>query len=62
VELPHEAIVEPFEVVAGEFAAFLEAVDGMAPVLAGIEECGVGMARVLDAIHRSANQEKRINL
>jgi predicted dehydrogenase len=62
VEMPHGAIVEPFEVVAGEFAAFLDAVDGKAPVLAGIEECGVGMARVLDAVHRSAALEQRITL
>ncbi len=62
VELPHAAIVEPHEVVAEEFAAFLDAVDGKAPVLAGVAECGVGMARVMDAIHRSAEQECRITL
>lgn len=62
VEMPHAAIVEPFEVVAGEFTAFLDAVDGKTPPLAGIGECGVGMARILDAIHRSAAQEQRVML
>ncbi|MDA1099485.1 MAG: Gfo/Idh/MocA family oxidoreductase [Proteobacteria bacterium] len=62
VEMPHAPVAEPFQVVAGEFAAFLDAVDGKAPLLAGIEECGVGMARILDAIHRSASQENRITL
>ena len=62
VEMPHAAVVEPHQVVAGEFAAFLDAVDGKAPPLAGIEDCGVGMARILDGIHRSAAQEQRIAL
>ncbi len=62
VEMPHDAIVEPHEVVAGEFAAFLDAVEGKALVLAGMAECGVGMARVLDGIHRSAASEQRIAL
>ena len=48
--------------VPGEFTAFLDAVAGKAPPLAGMDECGVGMARILDAIHRSADQEKRIQL
>jgi predicted dehydrogenase len=60
--MPHAAVVEPHQVVAAEFAAFLEAVDGKAPPLAGMEECGVGMARILDAIHRAADQEQRIAL
>jgi predicted dehydrogenase len=62
VEMPYAPVVEPFQVVAGEFAAFLDAVDGKAAPLAGIEECGVGMARILDAIHRSSAQEQRIAL
>ncbi|MDE0944258.1 MAG: Gfo/Idh/MocA family oxidoreductase [Alphaproteobacteria bacterium] len=62
VEMPHAAIVEPHQVVAGEFAAFLDAVDGTAAPLARMDECGVGMARVLDAIYRSAEQEMRISL
>ncbi len=62
VEMPHAAVVEPHDVVAAEFSAFLEAVDGKAPPLAGMEECGVGMARILDAIHRSAEREQRIAL
>jgi predicted dehydrogenase len=62
VEMPHAAVVEPHQVVAAEFTAFLDAVDGKAPPLAGMEECGVGMARILDAIHRSADREKRIAL
>lgn len=62
LEMPHGSVVEPHQVVAGEFAAFLDAVDGKAPPLAGVEECGVGMARVLDAVHRSAAQEQRIAL
>ncbi|MBT7664100.1 MAG: Gfo/Idh/MocA family oxidoreductase [Rhodospirillaceae bacterium] len=62
VEMPYRAIVEPHQVVAGEFTAFLDAVDGKAPPLAGMEECGVGMARILDAIYRSADKERRITL
>ncbi len=62
VEMPYAPVVEPFQVVAGEFAAFLDAVDGRAPPLAGVEECGVGMARILDAIYRSSAQEQRISL
>ncbi len=62
VEMPHGYVVEPHQVVAAEFAAFLEAVDGKAPPLAGIEECGVGMARILDAIYRSAETERRVAL
>ena len=62
VEMPYGAVVEPHQVVASEFAAFLDAVDGTAAPLAGIEECGVGMARILDAIYRSAETERRVAL
>jgi predicted dehydrogenase len=62
VVMPHLAVVEPHQVVAAEFTAFLDAVDGKAPPLAGIDECGVGMARILDAIYRSAETERRVKL
>ncbi len=62
VEMPHVPVAEPYQVVAAEFSAFLNALDSETPPLAGIEECGVGMARILDAIYRSSSQEKRVSL
>jgi len=62
VEMPHAAVVEPHQVVAGEFTAFLDAVVGRGAPLAGIDECGVAMAQTLDAIYRAADEQRRIEI
>ena len=62
VDKPHGDVVEPYEVVAAEVRAFLDSVDCNRPPIAGVDECGVGMARVLEAVHRSSTDKKRVLL
>jgi predicted dehydrogenase len=62
VREPVVARVEPWQVVAAELEAFLDAVSGVAAPVAGVEECGVAIARVLDAVYRSSAQAERITL
>ena len=62
VEKPYCAVTEPFQVVAAEFRAFLDAVDGKRLPLAGVDECGVGMARILEAIEYSSMENRRVPL
>ena len=62
VEKPYCTVVEPYQVVAAEFQAFLDAVDGKALPLAGVDECGVGMARTLEAIECSSIENRRVLL
>lgn len=62
VSEPVIAKAEPWQVVAAELTAFLDAVAGSAEPVAGIEECGVGVARILDAAYRSSAVGERIEL
>ena len=62
VDKPHGVVVEPHEVVAAEFRAFLNSVDSNRPPIAGVDECGVGMARILEAVHRSSTENQRVLL
>ena len=45
-----------------EFQAFLDAVDGKRLPLAGVDECGVGIARILEAIQKSSAENQRVPL
>ena len=62
VEKPYGAVIEPHQVVAAEFRAFLDALDGKRLPLAGVDECGVGMARILEAIKFSSMENRRVPL
>ncbi|MGE0715391.1 MAG: Gfo/Idh/MocA family protein [Alphaproteobacteria bacterium] len=53
-ERPAVAAADPVAVVRAELAHFLDAIAGRAAPVAGIVECGVGLARILDAARRSA--------
>ena len=62
IEKPYGAVVEPYQVVASEFQAFLDAVDGKRLPLADVDECGVGIARILEAIQKSSTENQRVPL
>jgi len=61
-ELPQVPRWEPWQVVAAEFEAFLQAVDARGPGPAPVDTCGVAIADILEAIEQSSAREQRVTL
>ena len=58
--IEHGAPADPVSVLRRQFEAFLDSIATGAPLLAGIEESGVGMARLLDAARAAAAQRRAV--
>lgn len=62
VELPHVPATRPVDVVAAELAAFLEAARNRSRSAAPVRECGVAVARIVEAVAVSAREGRRVAL
>lgn len=62
VEIPHEPLVDPVAVVTAELETFLGHVAARSQPDAGAENCGVAMARILDAIFAASDSGRRVSL
>lgn len=62
VTAPHVTVVEPWQVVQAELDAFLASVADRTPPVADVATCGVGMARVVDAVIASSDRQQRVAL
>lgn len=61
-EIPHTPIVDPAAVVTAELETFLRHVDERSQPEAGVENCGVAMARILEAIFAASKSGGRVAL
>jgi predicted dehydrogenase len=61
-EKPHVERVEPWQVVAGELRAFMASVETGSPVMAPMDDCGIGIARIFEAVYRSSETGRRAAL
>ena len=60
--MPHLANPEPVTVVRAELAAFLDAVVGAAPAQAGVIDCGVLPARIVEAVFESGRINRPVQI
>ncbi len=60
--MPHLANVEPVAVVRAELAAFLDSVLGSAPAEAGVIDCGVLPARIVEAVFESGRINRPVKI
>ena len=61
-EIPYVVRVEPWQIVAAELRGFLSAAETRTQTVAPMEECGVGMTRILEAIEKSSRSKRRVPL
>lgn len=62
VEIPHTPVVDPVAVVKAELETFLRHVEERSQPEASVQNCGVAMARILDAIFEASKNGKRVSL
>lgn len=61
-EIPHTPIVDPVAVVTAELETFLAHVAARSQPEAGAHNCGVAMARILDAIFEASDSGRKVAL